>query len=72
MLPKAVRDDHHWRPGQEFEIVNTDDGILLRPRSPFPDTTFEEVKGVTGYDGPPMSTKRLTGAAALRKKKGRK
>ncbi|PSQ96000.1 MAG: hypothetical protein BRD55_08090 [Bacteroidetes bacterium SW_9_63_38] len=70
VLPKAVRDDHHWRPGQEVEIVNTDDGILPRPQSPFPDTTVEEVKGVTGYDGPSVSTDRMTGTVALRNQRG--
>lgn len=48
VLPKQVREAHHWVPGQEFEIVETEDGILLRPRSPFRETTFEEVRGVTG------------------------
>lgn len=70
MLPKRVREKHEWVPGQEFEIVDTEEGILLRPRSPFPQTSFEEVQGVTNYDGPRVPTHRLTGAAAVRKKEG--
>jgi AbrB family looped-hinge helix DNA binding protein len=68
VLPKRVRDKHQWDPGQEFEVVQTEEGVLLRPRSPFPETTFEAVRGRTGYDGPPVPTDQLTGTEALRKK----
>lgn len=70
VLPKRVRDKHQWDPGQEFEVVQTEEGVLLRPRSPFPETTFEAVCGRTGYDGPAVSEDRLTGTEALRKKEG--
>mgnify|MGYP000055270647 FL=1 len=68
VLPKRVREKNRWDPGQEFEIVQTEEGVLLRPRSPFPETTFETVRGRTGYDGPSVSTNQLTGTTALRKK----
>lgn len=68
VLPKQIRDAHHWESGQEFEIVDTDEGVLLRPRSPFPETSFEAVRGATGYKGPRVPTDRLTGAEALRRK----
>lgn len=68
VLPKPVREKHQWAPGQEFEVVETDAGILLRPRAPFPETTFDEVRGATGYDGPRVPTRHLTGAEALRRK----
>lgn len=67
VLPKRVRDQNQWDPGQEFEVVQTEDGVLLRPQSPFPETTFEAVRGRTGYDGPPVPTDELTGAEALRR-----
>ena len=70
VLPKRVRDNNQWDPGQEFEVVQTEEGVLLRPRSPFPETTFEAVRGRTGYDGPPVPTGQLTGTEALRKKEG--
>lgn len=71
VLPKRIREKHQLDAGQEFEIIDTDEGILLRPRSAFPQTTFEEVRGATGYDGPRVPTDRLTGAEALRRKKKR-
>jgi AbrB family looped-hinge helix DNA binding protein len=70
VLPKRVREANRWDPGQEFEVVQTEEGVLLRPRSPFPETTFEAVCGRTGYDGPAVSDDRLTGTEALRKKEG--
>ena len=69
VLPKQVREANGWAPGQEFEIVDANDGILLRSRSPFPQTTFEEVQGVTGYEGPRVSTEQSAGKEALRRKK---
>jgi bifunctional DNA-binding transcriptional regulator/antitoxin component of YhaV-PrlF toxin-antitoxin module len=71
VLPQQGREAHHWRPDQEFEIAETEDGILLRPCSPFPDTTFDEVRGTTGYDGPRVSTDQLTGTEAFRRRVAR-
>jgi len=71
VLPKRVREKNRWDPGQEFEIVQTEEGVLLRPQSPFPETTFEAVRGRTSYDGPPVPTDQLTGTEALRKKEAR-
>lgn len=69
VLPKEIRDEHHWSPGQEFEIVEASEGILLRPRSPFPETTFEDVRGATQYEGARIPNEQLTGKEALRKMK---
>lgn len=33
VLPKRVRDARGWAPGVEFVVENTDDGVLLRPKS---------------------------------------
>ncbi len=31
ILPKAVRDTHHWTPGTNFSVEDTGDGVPLRP-----------------------------------------
>ena len=49
ILPKSVRDAHQWRPGTEFIVENTADGVLLRPAKPFPPTRFEDVVGCLRY-----------------------
>lgn len=72
VIPKHVREAHGWTAGQEFEIVETDTGIVLRPRSPFSQTTLDEVVGCAEYDGTRVSTERLTGTYALHKKTRRR
>ena len=67
VIPKHVREAHGWEPGQAFEIIEADEGVILRPKSPFPETTFDQVVGVAQYDGPRVPTADLTGSRALRK-----
>ena len=50
----------HWRPGLEFDVVETAEGVLLRPRSPFPATRIEEVGGHLNYSGPRVPDERLS------------
>lgn len=52
IIPKPIRDAHHWRPGTEMIVESVADGILLRPRSPFPPTQLEAGLGCAGYSGP--------------------
>lgn len=52
IIPKVVREAHHWRTGMEFVVESVGDGILLRPRKPFPPTHLEDGVGCAGYKGP--------------------
>ena len=45
ILPKSIRDSRAWRPGTEFEVEETGDGILLRPAAHFPATNLDDVAG---------------------------
>ena len=51
IIPKPLRDIHHWQPGQTLEVIDTGDGLLLKPESPFPETTLEMVAGSLKYEG---------------------
>ncbi len=51
IIPKEIRNRHHWEPGQELQAIDMDDGILLRPASPFPETTLREVASCLSYSG---------------------
>jgi AbrB family looped-hinge helix DNA binding protein len=64
ILPKSLRDAHHWRPGTEFEIEERPEGILLRPRKPFAATRLQDVIGCTGYTGPAKSLEDMEEAIA--------
>lgn len=51
IIPKEIRNRHHWEPGQELLAIDTDDGILLKPTSPFPEATLREVASCLSYSG---------------------
>ncbi len=51
ILPKSVREAHHWTPGTEFEVVDHPEGVLLRPKSCFAVTELDDVVGCAGYQG---------------------
>jgi AbrB family looped-hinge helix DNA binding protein len=45
VLPKAVRASRAWRPGTEFIVEETGDGVLLRPAGAFPEAELDMVAG---------------------------
>lgn len=52
IIPKALRDAYQWTPGLEFVVIDTGQGVLLKPYWPFEPTTLDEVAGCLPYDGP--------------------
>ncbi len=62
VIPKAVRSFHGWKPGLEFRIENTGDGIKLSPIKPYKKTKIDEVIGCIGYKGPRKSLKDMESA----------
>ena len=56
IIPKPLRTAHHWETGQELVVVNLADGILLKPKAPFPETSIDDVASCLNYKG---STKTL-------------
>lgn len=59
IIPKAIRDSHHWRSGEKFIIEEVPTGIILKPARLFPATTLEEGLGAAGYHGPEKSTEEM-------------
>lgn len=59
IIPSALRIAHHWEAGTEFVIVDTRDGMLLKPRQPFPTTCLEDGLGCAGYIGPAKSLEEI-------------
>jgi AbrB family looped-hinge helix DNA binding protein len=64
ILPKSIRDAHHWTPGTEFEVESRPEGVLLRPKKRFAPTHIAAVVGCTGYQGPPRSLEEMEEAIA--------
>lgn len=49
IIPKHIRDLHNWNAGLELEVIELDDGIMLKPKAIFPHTTLEDVAGCLTY-----------------------
>lgn len=59
IIPKPIRESHHWQPGTEFEVEDTGTEIILRLRKPFPTTRLEDGLGCAGYEGPVKSIEEM-------------
>ena len=64
ILPKSVRDSHHWAAGTEFLVEDTAEGIMLRPAKSFRPTVLQDVIGSTGYKGPAKTLEEMKAAIA--------
>jgi len=51
IIPKPVRTAHHWETGQELVVVDVGNGILLKPRVPFEETSIADVASCLKFKG---------------------
>jgi AbrB family looped-hinge helix DNA binding protein len=63
-IPQILRDRYHWQEGQELIIINLGDGILLKPKKPFPETTLDQVAGCLKYEGKAKTIEEMDQAIA--------
>lgn len=59
VIPEPIRAAHGWKAGTEFVIEDRPDGLLLRPRSPFPPTAVDQVFGCLQYSGPAKTVEEM-------------
>ena len=59
IIPKPIRSSHHWEAGQKLLIIDTGDGVLLKPQNPFQETTLDEVAGSLPYAGKAKSLEEM-------------
>jgi AbrB family looped-hinge helix DNA binding protein len=64
IIPQAIREAHHWKPGIEFDVQDTEAGILLTPHSPFKKTTLDAVASCVNYRGHKKTLKNMEEAIA--------
>jgi AbrB family looped-hinge helix DNA binding protein len=62
ILPKAIREAHHWSAGTEFVVEEAAGGVVLRPLRRSPPTRFEDVAGCLRYKGRAKTLKQMEGA----------
>lgn len=51
IIPKSVRNAHHWETGQDLVVIDVGDGVLLRTRNVFPQTSLSEVASCLRFTG---------------------
>jgi len=51
IIPKPLRTAHHWETGQELVVIDVGDGILLKPKTPFPESSINDVASCLKFKG---------------------
>lgn len=52
IIPKHIRESHHWDAGLELQVIEFEGGILLKPKAPFEKTSIDDVAGCLQFSGP--------------------
>ena len=65
VLPKSIRDRHHWDIGTEFVVIDRGDEVALKPVKPFAETSFEPLDAPSVYAGRPLSLEEMDRAVAI-------
>jgi len=72
IIPKVLRSRYNWNPGQKLAVIDTGNGILLKPSQAFKKTELYQVAGILKYSGKPVSINEMEKAikkGALERKK---
>lgn len=67
VIPAELRAARAWKAGTRFEVVDTAEGVLLKPlgtASPFEPTRLEDVFGMARYAGPARTVAQMDAAVA--------
>jgi AbrB family looped-hinge helix DNA binding protein len=55
ILPKAIREQRHWREGTELLVEDTAEGVLLKPAPQFARTRPKDVFKSLAFGGTPKT-----------------
>jgi AbrB family looped-hinge helix DNA binding protein len=55
IIPKSLRSRYNWHAGQVLNVIDTGEGLLLKPSQLFGKTELDQVAGVLKYSGAPIS-----------------
>lgn len=55
VIPKSIRESHHWHIGEELVVIEMAEGVMLKPKSAFQRSTIDQVAGCLAYEGKPKS-----------------
>ncbi|OIO71294.1 MAG: AbrB family transcriptional regulator [Zetaproteobacteria bacterium CG_4_9_14_3_um_filter_49_83] len=45
IIPMPIRKAHGWDAGQELEVIDSEEGLFLKTKKPFRETSIDEVAG---------------------------
>lgn len=62
VIPQSIRAQYNLQAGQAFNIINTDDGILLQFTNLFDETSVEDVAGILNFSGKTISIEEMEAA----------
>lgn len=51
IIPKVLRDLHHWTTGQEFIVENCENGLILHQSKKGQSENVDELLGCANYHG---------------------
>lgn len=55
VLPKAIRDRHHWQAGTRLVVIDRCDEVVIKAAEPFAATSFESPDAESVYSGKCLS-----------------
>ena len=55
VLPKSIRDRHHWQAGTRLVVIDRGDEVVIRSAEPFAATDFESPDAPSAYQGKRLS-----------------
>ena len=64
ILPKAIRDQRHWKAGTKLTVEDTPEGVLLKADALFAPTRPEDVFGCLKYKGKAKTIEEMNAAIA--------
>lgn len=64
IIPQPVRASHNWKPGMTFTVIDTKEGLLLKPKTPFAHATLSDVAGCLKYVGRAKTLEEMDAAIA--------
>lgn len=59
ILPKVIRDRHHWETGTEFIIIDRGEELVIKPSRVFPSTELESPEMPSIYRDKPLSLEEM-------------
>lgn len=62
ILPKAIREQRHWKAGTRLTVEDTAEGVLLKPAPAFAPTARGAAFGILRYKGKPKTIEEMNAA----------